>query len=102
MFLGEILVSHGMISQSQLDFILSVQKILETTQLDQKFGAIAVENDFAKQEEIDQVIRKQKQLYNETKTVKMIGDILVESAVITKDQRDAILLKQKRIKEIRT
>lgn len=97
--LGEILVSQGTISQSQLNFLLSVQRMLEETQRDQKFGAIALENGFAAMKDIDRALQEQKRIFKESKTVRLIGDILVESAIITEDQRDAILLKQKRLKE---
>ncbi|MBW1609402.1 MAG: DUF342 domain-containing protein, partial [Deltaproteobacteria bacterium] len=99
LFLGEILVANGMISQAQLDFLLSVQKMIETKRLDSRFGTIAVENNFAIQEQIDRALQEQKRIFKETKSVKLIGDILVEFNVLTEEQRDAILLKQKRLKE---
>ena len=98
-FLGQIMVANGMISQVQLDFLLSVQKMNETKRLDSRFGTIAVENRFAIQEQIGRALEKQKRIFKETKSVKLIGDILVEFNVLTEDQRDAILLKQKRLKE---
>ena len=99
LFLGEILVIHGMISQSQLDFLLSVQKMLQTRQLDRSFGMIAVKNDFATQEDIDHAMEEQKRVFKETKSLKLIGDMLVESGVLTEEQRDTILFRQKRIVE---
>jgi len=101
-FLGEILVSQGMMSQNQLDFLLSIQKVIETRKMDRKFGMIAVKNDFATQEDIERALVEQDKNYELTKTVKMIGDILVESNVMTRDQCDAILKKQQRFEEIDT
>jgi uncharacterized protein (DUF342 family) len=100
--LGEILVAQGMMSQNQLDFLLSVQKVIETRKMDRKFGMIAVKNDFVTQEDIEHALMEQKKNYEKTKTVKMIGDILVESNVMTRDQCDAILKKQQRFEEIDT
>ena len=100
--LGEILVAQGMISQNQLDFLISIQKVIETRKMDRKFGMIAVKNDFATQEDIDHALMEQQKNYEKTKTVKMIGDILVESNVMTRDQCDAILKKQQRFEEIDT
>jgi len=99
-FLGEILVAQGMISQNQLDFLLSIQKVIQTRKMDRKFGMIAVKNDFASQEDIEHALMEQKKSYEKTKTVKMIGDILVESNVMTKDQCDAIFKMQQRFEEI--
>ncbi len=100
--LGEILVAQGMMSQNQLDFLLSIQKVIETRKMDRKFGIIAVKNEFATQEDIEHALKEQQKNFEKTKTVKMIGDILVESNVMTKDQCDAILKKQQRFEEIDT
>ncbi len=96
---GEIMVSHGMISQAQLDFLLSVQRMMETIQLDQKFGMIAVKNDFANQKDVLQALQEQKRLFKENITITLMGDILVKSGTITEQQRDAILKKQKRLQQ---
>jgi uncharacterized protein (DUF342 family) len=98
--LGAILVSQGMMSQNQLDFLLSIQKVIETRKMDRKFGMIAIKNEFATQEDIEHALMEQKKSYEETKIVKMIGDILVESNVMTRDQCDVILKKQQRFEEI--
>ncbi|MBL7180562.1 MAG: DUF342 domain-containing protein [Desulfobacterales bacterium] len=97
LLLGEILVDQGILSISQLDFLHSVQKMMETRKSDSDFEIIAVKNDFATQEEIDRAVKEQKRVFNETKTVKVIGDILVESGVLTAQQRDAILIRQKHL-----
>ncbi len=98
--LGEILVIHGMMSRNQLNFLLSIQKVIETRKMDRKFGMIALKNGFAAPEDIENALVLQKESYEKTKTVRMIGDILVESKVMTKDQCDAILKKQKRFEQI--
>jgi uncharacterized protein (DUF342 family) len=100
--LGTILVAQGMMSQNQLDFLISIQKVIETRKMDRKFGMIAVKNDFATQDDIDHALMEQKKNYEKTKTVKMIGDILVESNVMTRDQCNAIFKKQQRFEEIDT
>jgi len=98
MMLGEILVAHQMITRSQLNFLLSVQKMLETGQLDQKFGEIAVENRFVSETDIQQALQDQKQMFKTSKSVKLLGDILVDSGMISMEQRNSILMKQNRIK----
>jgi predicted Zn finger-like uncharacterized protein len=96
LLLGEVLVAHGMISQAQLDFLISVQKILEVRRLDGKFGTIAVRNEFTSRDEIDRALQEQNKIFKETKAIKLIGDILVEAEALTENQRDAILKTQKR------
>ena len=97
LFLGEIMVLLGMMSQSQLDSLLLVQKVLETEKLDSRFGQIAVKNTFATRREFNQALEAQKKIFEKTKPIKLIGDILVGSGVLTAEQRDVILFKQKRI-----
>lgn len=100
LLLGEVLLAQRMISQAQLDFLFSVQKMVETRRLDGKFGAIAVRKGFTTRDEIDRALEEQKKVFKETRTIKLIGDILVESKVLTENQRDAILERQKRFEEI--
>ncbi len=97
--LGKIFMAKGMISQTQLDFLISTQKNFKTRKLDNKFGTIAVCNNFATQAQIDWALQEQNRLFKKTKRLKLIGDILIESKVMTKNQRDAILVRQKRFKE---
>jgi len=98
-YLGKIFVAKGMMSQAQLNFLISTQKNLEIRKLDIKFGTIAVYNSFATQAQIDWALQEQNMLFKKTKRLKLIGDILFESKVITKSQRHTILLEQKRFKE---
>ena len=100
MLLGEIMVAHQMINRSQLNFLLSDQKMLENNQLDQKFGEIAVENRFTSEADIQRALKEQKQMFKENKSVKLLGDILMDSGMISQEQRDAILMKQDRLKGI--
>jgi hypothetical protein len=100
--LGGILVAKGMMSRTQLNFLLSIQKVIETRKMDRKFGMIAVKNGFADPRDIENALMVQKASYEKTKVVRMIGDILVESRVMTRDQCDAILKKQKRFDQIDT
>lgn len=100
LMLGEVLVDCGMISQAQLDFLISVQKMLEVRRLDGKFGTIAVRNQFAARDEIERALQKQNNIFKDTKAIKLIGDILVESKTLTENQRDAILKTQKRFENV--
>lgn len=100
MLLGEIMVAHQMITRSQLNFLLSVQKVLETNQLDLKFGEIAVGNRFVSEADIQRALQEQQQMFKENKSVKLLGDILLDSGMISLEQRDAIIMKQDRMKGI--
>lgn len=95
LLLGKILVSQGILSQSQLVFLHSVQKLIETRASDNRFALIAVKNEFVTQKQIDLALLEQKRIFKASKTVHPLEDILVESGVLKAEQRDAILTRQK-------
>jgi hypothetical protein len=100
LLLGEILVAQRMISETQLEFLFSIQNMVETRRREGKFGAIAISEGFTTRDEINKALEEQNRIFKETKTIKLIGDILVESKMLTKDQRNAVLKRQKRFEKI--
>ncbi|RPI72125.1 MAG: DUF342 domain-containing protein, partial [Desulfobacteraceae bacterium] len=100
--LGEILVSQGALNQNQLRYLLAIQELIDTRQLDRRFGEIVADKGFAGPKDIEKALEKQKQLFEQAKIVKPIGDILVAAKLLTKEQRDAILVEQQRIPELKT
>ena len=95
LFLGEIMVLIEMLSQSQLDFLLSAQKIIETREWDRRFGLIALKNDFVTPEDLDRALKAQKKFFAKTESVKLIGDLMIELEIIEPRHREAILTRQK-------
>jgi len=96
LLLGKILIMNEMISQNQLDVLISAQNFCEIRQLERRFGVIAIRNGFATQEEINIGLEKQAAIFKNTKSVKWIGDILVDLGILTREKRDAVLLRQHR------
>jgi uncharacterized protein len=95
--LGEILVERGAISRDQLGCLVSVQRLMETRQLDVRFGTVAVQNGFAREEDIAKALVEQKRLFKENRAVKRIGDILVESGIMSPEQKEGVLERQRRL-----
>ncbi len=95
--LGSLLVRKALITQNQLDFLLSVQMIMEIRKLDRRFGELAVENGFVTQEDVDDALREQQSLFKKTRTIRLVGEILVERGTMDPDKRDAILERQRRL-----
>ena len=96
LLLGMILVMKEMISQNQLDVLISAQNFCEIRQLERRFGIIAIRNGFATQKEINIGLEKQAAIFKKTKSVKLIGDMLVDLGILTREKRDAVLLRQHR------
>lgn len=97
--LGKVLILQRVIDQKQLRFLVSVQSLAETRKADRTFGTIAVKNDFTTQDHIDQALREQQSIFKEKGSVVPIGDLLLKNEVLTGQQRDAILARQKRMQE---
>ena len=58
---------------------------------------LAVRNGFATHEEINIALEEQAKYFKMTKSVKLIGDILVDLEILTKEQRNAVLIRQQRL-----
>lgn len=95
--LGSILVRQGLITQKQLDFLLSVQMIMETRKLDRQFGEISVRNGFARKEDVEAALGEQERLFKEDRSIRLIGEILVDGGKMDPGHRDAVLERQKRM-----
>jgi len=95
--LGEILVEKEMISQQQLESLLKAQSFSETRTRDGLFGEIAVQMGFAKQSDVDTAMEAQARLFEASKSVARLADIMVGDGVITDDQHYAILSAQNRL-----
>jgi uncharacterized protein len=98
--IGQILREKGMISEDQFKCLISVQGLLEMRQLDIRFGTIAVQNGFACEEDVQKVLQEQKRIFKETGAVKPIGEILVETGVISQEQKNGILERQRRLQAV--
>ena len=113
---GEIVVDMGLINQEKLDEILKMQetgreklglvmvnlnmftyhqieKVIERQNLPQgegkRFGECAVDLGFISEEELEKAVRYQ------SVSQGMLGEIMVEMGLITAEQRDEALEKQK-------
>ncbi len=95
--LGSVLVRKGFITQKHLDFLLSVQMMMEARGLDRQFGVIAVENGFVESEDVETALKEQERTFKETRSVRLIGEILVEQGKMDPVNRDAVLLRQQRL-----
>ena len=95
--LGSVLLRRELITQKQLDFLLSVQTMMDARKLDVQFGAMAVKNGFVSGEDVDAALREQERLFKDKRSVRLIGEVLLERGLLTAEQRDAILERQRRL-----
>ena len=95
--LGSLLLRRGMITQKQLDFLLSVQAIMEARKLDRQFGEISIRNGFSQKEDVEAALQEQERLFKENRGVRLIGEILVDQGKMDPEHRDAVLKRQQRM-----
>jgi uncharacterized protein len=96
---NEILVNQGFATEYQIGLLKLIQDYLIIQKKGIEFGKIAVEKGIATQKDIEKALLVQKSAFKKEKLKKLIGDILVDSNVITIKQRDQILEQQKEIEK---
>lgn len=87
------------LSQSEIDFLFSIDKHLKNKCLDIKFGKLAVANQFTTPVVINNALEQQINHFKKTKKHLAIGDLLVGKKQLSETDRTAILLTQNRIKD---
>ena len=89
--------SAGLITPEQRELIEKDQADINMRRLDNRFCTIAIKNGFLSSEDAEKALNIQAREFKENETMELIGDILVNASMITKKQRDIILIKQKRL-----
>ena len=90
----QLLLSQNFATQYQVGLLKLIQEYLIIKKRGEEFGKIAVEKGLATQEDVNKALEYQKKEFKRAKIKKLIGDILVESRVITIKQKNAILKEQ--------
>jgi|GEM_PF-975440 len=76
------------------------QEFLRIKALDEEFSAAVVEKGLASEREVVQAKEIQEEAFEQKKTIKILGDIMVALEFITPEQRNIILAEQGRTEEI--
>ncbi|MFH2058234.1 MAG: FapA family protein [Pseudomonadota bacterium] len=97
--LKEYLLSNELISSKNMGRLLGAAKALEMRQKEFQFGAIAIRLGFINQSVLKLALEEQNKDIKDKKKVRMIGDLLVDAALLTVKQRDYILKLQKRVRQ---
>lgn len=88
--LESFLVSHKILTRYQINLINVLRDFMVIRKKSEHFGQIVVKKGYATDEDITFALANQKKLFREKKSRVMIGDILVESGVITREQQQEI------------
>jgi len=90
----KLLLSEKFATQYQVGLLKLIREYIIIKKRGEEFGKIAIEKGFATQKDVDKALEDQKNEFKRAKIRKLIGDILVESRVITTKQKNAILKQQ--------
>ena len=93
---ADLMGQEQMATGYQINLLQLIYEFLVVKHQGKKFGQIAVNKGFVTAKQVDAALKKQLQQFRQEKLKRMIGDILVESGVITAEQREIIAAEQRR------
>ena len=91
---GELLLGQKFATRYQIGLLKLIQEYHIIKKRGEEFGRIAIEKGFASKIDVQKAISFQKEEFKRARVRKLIGDILVESRVITAKQKNYILKEQ--------
>ena len=94
---ADALIKNKAATKYQVDLLLLIQDFLIVKKKSEQFGKIAIEKGFAAPEDVAKALAKQQQEFKKAKLKRMLGDILVESGVITQQQQEMITREQEKL-----
>lgn len=92
--MDRLMLTLKLATSYQVGLLKLIQEYLIIKKSGEVFGKIAIEKGYAKKEDVDQALEQQKREFKQEKIKKLIGDILVESGVITIKQKIEVLEEQ--------
>jgi len=98
--LEEVMLFKKILTQYQVNLIQVVRDFLVIKKKSDHFGYVAVQKGYATPQEVKHALKKQLLLFREKKIKKMIGDILVEAGVLTKEQQQIIVKEQQVVSQL--
>ncbi len=90
----ELLLDEKIVTRYQIELLKLIQDYHIIRQSGEAFGKRAVEKGFANADDITHALKIQKRAFKKSRNRKLIGDILVETHVITLKQKGAVLDEQ--------
>jgi uncharacterized protein (DUF342 family) len=93
---GARFVAAGLLTQPQIERLLATLAFKQERVADTRFGTLAVEHGWAKEEQIAEALQEQKHLFMDEGRAVLLGNLLVEHKVLTEAQAEALLLEQSR------
>ncbi len=94
--IDKILLEKEFLRRQDLSRILAKLAVIDTRLLDREFGRMLLNRELAPKKDIDRAFKKQLNTFEDSGVALPLGDILVESEIITQEIRDEIMDAQDR------
>lgn len=98
--LQKVLLEKKFVSKTDISQLVSKQAFLEARDTDLAFGKEAVKRGLATKDEIKSAFMRQSNIYSKNGKFVSIGDILVESKIISESDRDDLLNPRNRVEPL--
>jgi hypothetical protein len=96
---ARLLLGQKFATRYQIGLLKLIQEYFIVKKRGEEFGKIAIERGFATQLDVQKALEFQKKEFKRARIKKLIGDILVESRVITTKQKNNILKEQRLLEQ---
>jgi hypothetical protein len=96
---ARLLLGQKFATRYQIGLLKLIQEYHIVKKRGEEFGKIAIEKGFASQLDVQKALEFQKQEFKRARVKKLIGDILVESRVLTTKQKNDILKEQQLLEQ---
>lgn len=97
--LADYLITKALVSIKDMKRLQKAASVMEMRRRDIKFGTIALEKRLITPGLLEMALDEQKQELLVKKRSRLLGNILVDSGMLTSRQRDIILIEQNRLKQ---
>ncbi len=94
--IDKVLIQNEFIRRQDLSRIFAKLAMIETRLLDRELARMMMDRDIAVKKDIDRAFKKQLNNFEDSGVAMLLGDILVESEIITPGIRDEIMAAQDR------
>lgn len=94
--IDKVLVSNNYLRRRDLSRIFAKSALIEMRLLDKELGRMMIEQELVSRKDVDRALRKQLNTFEDSGAAFLLGDILVDSEIITPEQRDGIMATQDR------
>ncbi|MCW7753144.1 FapA family protein [Desulfobotulus sp. H1] len=95
--LSQILTDLEFINRKEISLLHATRLFHETRQMDQIFGRLCQIHSFCSEADIVRALDTQLAKFKRNRTIKLLGNILVENSILTHEQMVYILREQKRV-----